>query len=367
MLTFRWCGGTWQSIIDKLDYIKGMGFDAVWISPVSQNIDVQTPYNYAYHGYWVNNPTKLNPRFGDESDLIALSDALHKRGMYLMVDIVVNNIPALEVDTYLSSDKLVADDAFWTETEYYHPQCWIDYSNTTSVEYCWLGDDKLPLMDVNTENTYVQTTLQNWIAEFVQKYGIDGLRIDAAKHVPGAFWPGFCKASGVFCIGEVYGDDISFASQYQTEGWMDSVLGFPLYFGIQKAFSQIEATQNMSSFISAAQNTIKSFPNPQYLGNFLENHDLPRFANVTADPRLRLNAMIPQFLFDGMPVVYYGQEQDMAMGTADPVSNNLTRYPRQFTDSYSTTVPRSGRWKAEDTRTRRLRRPWPVSSRSARP
>ena len=76
-----WCGGTWLSIIDKLDYIQGMGFDAIWISPTGQNIDVHTPYNYAYHGYWVNDPMTVNPRFGSEDDLKALSKALHDRDM----------------------------------------------------------------------------------------------------------------------------------------------------------------------------------------------------------------------------------------------------------------------------------------------
>jgi alpha-amylase len=46
----KYCGGTWQGIIDRLDYIKGMGFDAVWISPVVDNIPENTPYGEAYHG-----------------------------------------------------------------------------------------------------------------------------------------------------------------------------------------------------------------------------------------------------------------------------------------------------------------------------
>ena len=63
-------------------------------------------------------------------------------------------------------------------------------------------------MDVNTENPGVISTLQSWIYNFTSTYHIDGLRIDAAKHIPGGFWPGFCGAAGVFCIGEVYGDDM---------------------------------------------------------------------------------------------------------------------------------------------------------------
>jgi alpha-amylase len=71
-----------------------------------------------------------------------------------------------------------------------------------------MGDEKVALVDINTENPKVVDAYEAWIGPFVQEYGIDGLRIDAAKHVRKDFWPGFCAASGVFCIGEVFGDDI---------------------------------------------------------------------------------------------------------------------------------------------------------------
>ncbi|KAK8864242.1 hypothetical protein IAR55_001488 [Kwoniella newhampshirensis] len=325
-----WCGGTWLSIIDKLDYIQGMGFDAVWISPVSQNIDVYTPYNYAYHGYWVNDPLTLNPRFGTSDDLKALSAALHSRGMYLMVDVVVNNVPGLTVNDTESSKTLVTDGSRWTDPSEFHPQCWIDYSNATSIEYCWLGDDKLPLMDVNTENPTVVSTLNSWIGNLTTTYGIDGLRVDAAKHVPGPFWTDFCKASGVFCIGEVYGSDIANAASYQTQGYMDSVLGYPLYYGIVNGFGTPRG--NMSAFVDIASQTLASFPNPGLLGNFIENHDLPRWRNVTADAQLAYNAMVAQFMFDGLPVVYFGQEQDFSDGAADPY-NRAALWPSQYANS----------------------------------
>lgn len=103
-------------------------------SDFAENIDVYTPYNYAYHGYWVLDPTQLNPRFGSEADLHALVDAVHARGMYIMVDVVVNNIPSLSTSEYLDSASLQAGGSLWTETDEFHHQCWIDYSNMTSVQ-----------------------------------------------------------------------------------------------------------------------------------------------------------------------------------------------------------------------------------------
>ncbi|WVN88138.1 uncharacterized protein L203_103339 [Cryptococcus depauperatus CBS 7841] len=325
-----WCGGTWLSIIDKLDYIAQMGFDAIWISPVSQNTEALTPYKYAYHGYWVNDPLTLNPRFGTSDDLKALAKALHHRGMYLMVDIAVNNIPGVHASDALDSNALKQDGSRWTDPLEFHTKCDIDYNNETSVEFCWLGDEKLPLMDVNTENPAVVSTLQSWIANFTKEYEIDGLRIDAAKHVPGAFWTAFCGAAGVFCIGEVYGSDIAFASSFQTKGWMDSILGYPLYYGIVNAFSVPNG--NMSSFVDIATQVLESFPNPSLLGNFLENHDLPRWRNTTADGQLAYNAIVAQFMFDGLPVVYYGQEQDLAGGAGDPY-NREALWPSGYSNT----------------------------------
>ena len=97
-----YCGGTWQGIINKLDYIQDMGFTAVCMfhsprieaerhrSGFHQQINGTTGYGEAFHGYWQNDIYALNSHFGTAADLSALSAAVHARGMYLMVDIVVN-------------------------------------------------------------------------------------------------------------------------------------------------------------------------------------------------------------------------------------------------------------------------------------
>lgn len=78
------CGGTWKGLQNKLDYIQDLGFDAVWISPISKNIEGNTPYGQAYHGYWTQDLTRLNNHMGTESDLNDLVSEMHSRDMYLM-------------------------------------------------------------------------------------------------------------------------------------------------------------------------------------------------------------------------------------------------------------------------------------------
>lgn len=81
----NYCGGNYQGMIQQLDYIQGMGFDAIWISPIVDNID------NGYHGYWARNWEGVNTNFGSEDDLKALVDAAHAKDMWVMVDVVANH------------------------------------------------------------------------------------------------------------------------------------------------------------------------------------------------------------------------------------------------------------------------------------
>lgn len=206
----KYCGGTYRGIIDKLDYIQHLGFDALWISPIVANVEGLTVYGEAYHGYWAQDIYKLNPHFGSADDLRALSKTLHERDMYLMVDVVVNHFgPANE-----SSASYASFNPF-NQPRYFHPMCLItNYDNQTDVEQCWLGDDKLALADVNTEDPWIVETFIHWIKTLVEDYGIDGLRIDTAKHVRKDFWPAFAASSDVYTIGEVYHGDPDYVADY---------------------------------------------------------------------------------------------------------------------------------------------------------
>lgn len=76
-----YCGGSWQGIINNLDYIQDMGFTAIWISPITENIQGLTYEGAAYHGFWPQQINQVNSNFGTAADLQALSNALHGRGM----------------------------------------------------------------------------------------------------------------------------------------------------------------------------------------------------------------------------------------------------------------------------------------------
>ncbi|CAE6448801.1 unnamed protein product [Rhizoctonia solani] len=321
----RYCGGTWNSIRRNLDYIQQMGFTAIWISPVNKNIEGVTAYGESYHGYWIEDISQLNAHFGTAEDLKALSAELHARGMYLMVDMVVNNVVASgTTEPNLSS-------FFFKDPSQYHPYCAIDYKNQTSVEQCWMGDTKVALVDVNTEDKLVVEQYEGWVANFIREYGIDGLRIDAAKHIRRDFWAGFCGAAGVFCMGEVFGPDIQLGASYQ--GPLDSILNFPLYYGLVQAFGNPQAN-NMTSLISVISESQRTFKDTGLLGNFLENQDVPRWSGQYQDPQSLYNALVFSFMYDGIPVIYYGQEQYFK-GKDDP-ANREPLWPSKYLENNGT-------------------------------
>ncbi|KAL5520212.1 hypothetical protein ACEPAG_9425 [Sanghuangporus baumii] len=304
----KYCGGDWRGIINNLDYIQGMGFDAVWISPLSTQVN-ETGEGDPYHGYWTGDLFSLNKHFGDESDLKGLVSALHAREMYLMLDVNVNHMGSNSTPANVS--WLLP---FMNETNY-HYQCSIDdWTNQWEVENCWLGDNNIQLPDLNTENQTVVDMLNTWINQTVDTFNMDGLRIHAARHVRKDFWTAFTANASVFALGEVNSNDLDYTADYTSV--LDSVLDYPGYHQLQQAFSN--ANGDLQSLITSLRDTQRSYKMGAFAsGAFMENHDQPRFQSLTKDQSLIKNAMAWIFATDAMPIVYYGQEQGFS-GAQDP-------------------------------------------------
>ena len=289
----NYCGGTYRGIIKHLDYIQGMGFDAIWISPIVKNIEG------AYHGYHLIDLYALNEHFGTKEDLHELVRECHKRDIWVMVDVVANHVAPVGTD-YSRINP-------FNRPEHYHDVCQIvDWNNQWQVENCRLCD----LPDLKQENEWVANTLYQWIHDVVQEYDFDGIRIDTIMEVPKWFWDKFTKASGVFQIGEAFNGNPSYVAGYQ--GHVDSVFNYPLYYAIKDSFCG--SMRNLEYYWF---NTRLYFPDHSVLGVFVENHDNPRFLNLCGDRKKFKNASIFSLFFEGIPVYYYGGEQYFA-GGADP-------------------------------------------------
>ncbi|KAJ5667597.1 hypothetical protein N7507_003461 [Penicillium longicatenatum] len=320
-----YCGGSWQGIINQLDYIQGMGFTAIWITPVTEQLSGDTGDGEAYHGYWQQKIYDINTNYGTAADLLALSTALHDRGMYLMVDVVANHMGYNGAGT--SVDYSVFDP--FDSSSYFHSYCLIsDYDNQSNVEDCWLGDTTVSLPDLNTDLTSVQTIWYDWVADLVSNYSIDGLRIDTVKHVQESFWPDYNDAAGVYCVGEVFDGDPAYTCPYQN--YLDGVLNYPIYYQLLYAFES--SSGSISDLYNMINSVASDCADPTLLGNFIENHDNPRFASYTDDYSQAKNVISFVFLSDGIPIIYAGQEQHYD-GGSDPYNREAT-----WLSGYSTTA-----------------------------
>ncbi|KAJ4299065.1 hypothetical protein N0V90_004309 [Kalmusia sp. IMI 367209] len=293
-----YCGGSWKGLENNLDYIKNMGFTAV-----EQVTD-------AYHGYYQTDLYSLNNRFGFAYDLKSLASALHSRGMYLMVDVVPNHMAFPGCPDTVDYGRFKV----FNKADHFHSYCPLNnMANQTEVEHCWLGDCKMAMPDIKTENTEVASEMNTWIKELVSNYSIDGLRIDSVKNVNKAFFPPFCESAGVFCMGEVSEGEANYTYPYQE--YMDSVLDYPLYYAITRVFQQ---QSNMSDLVvglaACTKNGATGCKDSTLLGTFFENHDNPRFPHTTNDLSLVKNALAFTVLGDGIPILYQGQEQHYAGG-----------------------------------------------------
>jgi len=316
-----YCGGTWSGIENHLDYIQGMGFNAIWISPIQAQLQVPLPPppdGTSYHGYWPEDIYSLNSAFGTDADLRSLVSAVHSRGMYIMLDVVVNHMGTYNTTSPsaapngnpLSGLNLNGYNPFDEDSDY-HPFCVMDYSNQTSIEQCWMGSSTVPLADVNTEDPNTVTLYNSWINSLVSNYTFDGLRMDTVMHVRQDFWPGFVNASGVFAIGEVDDADAQYVGDYTN--FVPAVLDYPGWGMVLQAFQTTGGS--MSMLATSIQNTSTYYVNGGFsTGAFLENHDQPRFPSFTNDTGLIKNAMAWPFIGDGLPIVYQGQEQGYTGG-----------------------------------------------------
>ncbi|KAL2828591.1 family 13 alpha amylase in complex with acarbose [Aspergillus pseudoustus] len=313
----QYCSGTWRGIINQLDPIQEMGFTAIWITPVTAQIEDHTSYGQAYHGYWQRDIFALNSSYGTDDDLKALADALHDRGMYLMVDVVANH---MGYSGPFSSQK------------YFHSPCFVqNYEDQTQVEQCWLGDNSVSLPDLDTNRANTRDYWYDWIGSLVSNYSIDGLRIDTVKHVQKDFWDGFNDAAGVYCFNEIFDGDPAHTCPYQEH--LDGVLNYPIYYPLLNAF------KSTSSSISDLYNMIETVKytcaDSTLLSNFIKNHDNPRFAS---QPGVQTTCPSPKnvaaflILSDGIPIIYAGQEQHCSGGN-DPSNREATWLSRYSTES----------------------------------
>ncbi len=288
-------GGDFRGITEKLDYLKDMGFTALWLTPIVQNEEK------GYHGYWTEDFYKTEEHFGTLEEFKELVQEAHKRDMKIIVDLVVNHTGYQHA---------------WLEEEgkedWFHPNEPIrNWDNQEQVENGWIYG----LPDLNQDNPEVREYLLDMAKWWIEETDIDGYRLDTVKHVPKDFWKEFAEEvksvkEDFFLIGEVWHDDPNYVAGYQETG-IDSFVDFPTYNELTRVFSQ--ADESLTRLDTLFYHNQNLYDNPYILGTFLDNHDVERFTRAAIKkkqhPPTRLKlALAYMYTAPGIPIVYYGTE-----------------------------------------------------------
>ena len=260
----------------------------------------------SYHGYWAKDFTKLNPYLGTEEELESLINALHKRGMKLMVDVVLNHA-GYGTEDYFNSILKDQDGNSISMIR----------DKDTTITGDDVRDSLSGLPDFVTENADVRNQLVEWQTEWMTKYDIDYYRVDTVKHVDATTWATFknslTKANPDFkMIGEYAGAGYANTAGELGTGTMDSLLDFDFN---DKAEAFV--TGDINSVESFFQSRNASIDNTATMGGFLSSHDedslidkLVTEKELTEEQALQVFkvAAALQLTAKGQAVVYYGEE-----------------------------------------------------------
>lgn len=345
-------GGDWQGIINKLSYIKGMGYTAIWISPVMDpqlwsvpdDQGVQGPT--AYHGYHIYDAYRANRYFGAENaqaskeKLKELVDACHAQGIKVIIDVVPNHIGDYlkgtgsnahfsSATSYKPGTQLQPAAPF-NNVNWYHNLGPIDWDrehphsdwSTQMLEDHDLGE----LDDIDFDNPAAKQAVFDSIKYWYDYTGADAARVDAAKCMKPSDIHELQEYLGVPTFGENFDMHTDFLSGWVGDNGETGMLDFPLFQAMVDGFGKGYALDNKDF-------SIKSILDQDYLYGdsanemvvFLDNHDRNRFLTEAGGNVARLqNALTFLFTVRGVPVVFQGTEQnrgnmynDLMVGMAD--------------------------------------------------
>jgi glycosidase len=316
-------GGNIKGIISKLDYIKKLGFNTIWISPFLKTNE--------YHGYHVTDFFKVDEYFGTLDDIKSLVKKCHDSGMRIICDFVPNHL-SFKHPYFLEAQKN-------KESKYFK---WFYFKNWPNDYVCFLHYKEIPKINLDYPPAREHIiTCAKWLVDL----GFDGFRLDHAIGPSHSFWKEFRREiksvrSDVVLIGEVWAEGIKkdeidtlrvnnrwFYKMFGIESErlfkeyikeFDGLLDFKFNFLI-KEFLHRHITE--SEFNKLLEKHYKKYPKDFFLLTFLDNHDMNRILFECGNDKEKLKKLIEiQFSVTQPAIVYYGTENAMTQDM--PVSGS---------------------------------------------
>jgi glycosidase len=382
-------GGDLKGLADRLQRIRDLGFTALWITPVVTQQTVLSG-SAGYHGYWGLDFTSVDPHLGTAQDFAALVDRAHAIGLKVYLDVVVNHtgdvitlsgggtysdIPFRDCrGNFFRAERYVTAKVFPCLSARYMPKVpyvapadrhlkkpeWLnnplDYHDRGDIDFgscstqCFEQGDFFGLDDLFTEKPNVMKGLAQIYASWIERFHVDGFRVDTAKHVNAAFfklWVPRIRAEarerGIAdfpIFGEVTLNDAIDLSAYVRDRGVPQVLDFP--------FQQVASAYAAGS--SGAKGIAQRLADDDYFrlpdgadpafATFLGNHDMGRAAQqiLAQAPGLESSWLFSRvllgydllYLLRGAPVVMYGDEVGM-IGSGGDKAARQDMFPTQVT------------------------------------
>ncbi len=330
-------GGDFRGLLDNADYIRDMGFTAVWITPIVDNPDEAFTGGFGigeaffadrgktgYHGYWGVNFYRVDEHL--ESDGLTFADLARRlreeHGLRIVLDIVGNHgSPAFTMpvdqpkfgEIYDRDGRLVADHQNLPPEQ-------LDPANPLH-RFFRRERDLAELADLDDTNPAVMDYLVGAYLQWIEQ-GASAFRIDTIRHVQPAFWREFTRRirerhPGFFMFGEHFEYDAQkIATHMLPENGGVSVLDFPGQAAMAEVFGR--PGSDYARMLEALHLGDGVYRNPYELMSFYDNHDMARLA-ATEDGFIDANNWL--FTSRGIPVVYYGSEIAFMAGTREHEGN----------------------------------------------
>jgi alpha-amylase len=345
-------GGDIKGVTKKIEegYFTKLGINAIWLTPVVEQIhghvNEGTGNTYGFHGYWTKDWTSLDPNFGTKADLKEMVDKAHANGIRVVLDAVINHTGPVT-----ASDPVYPAD--WVRTG---PKCTYDsyknYIECTLVENLpdVLTESKkeveLPQMlvekwkkevryekEVASLDAFFKKTgfprtpryyIMKWLADFILEFGIDGYRVDTAKHTEEDVWAEFnalCQASFAdyksknpkkvlddsefFMLGEVYGYGLNGKQLYDFgdkkvnyfENGLTTLINFDFKSDANKDYETL-----FSYYNEVLHSDLKDYSIANYISSHDDGQPFDKKRKRTYEAATKL------LLTSGISQIYYGDE-----------------------------------------------------------
>ncbi|MDZ7671975.1 MAG: alpha amylase N-terminal ig-like domain-containing protein [Halanaerobiales bacterium] len=298
-------GGDLEGIIEKLDYIKELGANAIYLTPIFES---GTNHKYNIADYF-----KIDPHFGDLDTIKTLVSKAHKKDIKVILDAVFNHC---DINFFAFQDLIKKGENSKYKDWFFYEELPIKTKNT--VNYVTFATDVKTMPKLNTTNLEVQNYLLDVAKYWMEELNIDGWRLDVSDEVEMTFWNRFRKVvkdinPEAVIIGEVWHS----ARKWLRGERFDTVMNYPFNWAVLKFFGTNEI--GVEKFSSLIINNYYHYreDTSNILLNLLSSHDIPRIYEYCKNEEQLKLAILFLLTFPGIPMVYYGDELGLK-GKKDP-------------------------------------------------